>query len=160
MHLWPAAAQLGHVPCQLPWREAALTLGSAWSSLGLSQMCLHCPLGLWQPLAQGSVEGVCSEPGVSSQQPSRAPQDAQGSISTSLVLGTGVRANMSWARVKLCPGLPEELVHAAGCARCPVEQEVFLCTGCSCSVSADSCRLLVKFPELNYQLKIKVCIDK
>lgn len=22
------------------------------------------------------------------------------------------------------------------------------------------CRLLVKFPELNYQLKIKVCIDK
>lgn len=42
----------------------------------------------------------------------------------------------------------------------PVEQEQFLCTGCSCSVSADFCRLLVKFPELNYQLKIKVCIDK
>lgn len=60
----------------------------------------------------------------------------------------------------VCAGLPEELVHTAGCARCHVEQEQFLCTGYSSSVSTDSCRLLVKFPELNYQLKIKVCIDK
>lgn len=67
---------------------------------------------------------------------------------------------MSQACVKVCPGPPEELIHTAGCARCPVEKEQFLCTARSCSVSADSCRLLVKFPELNYQLKIKVCIDK
>lgn len=96
-------------PCSLP---ACMEGGCSDTRLCLELPCCFPPVPPWQPLARSSVEDVCSEPGVGSQQPKPAPQDAQGSISTSLVLGTGARANMS----QVCPGPPEELVHSAGCA--------------------------------------------
>lgn len=72
----------------------------------------------------------------------------------------------------LCPGGLVGVNDAACCGMCAA----LLCIQLFCAVFISSCsrvvmlvltvclltlsRLLVKFPELNYQLKIKVCIDK
>lgn len=100
----------------------------------------------------------------------------------------GVRANMSQGCMQMGSGMPWELGNAASpwalwcepwccllgdahstAVHPGVLQSVpdaVLNWSCLCVQDAHTlplltiCRLLVKFPELNYQLKIKVCIDK
>lgn len=52
---WPAASQLSHVPCQALRRGAAPTPRSAWSFFTSSQLCPHCPHGMWQQLGAWKV---------------------------------------------------------------------------------------------------------
>lgn len=65
------------------------------------QLCLHGSLWpgiVWSMFVQSSAVG--------SQQHKRASGDAQGSISTSLALGTGARADVSQAHVWCAQGCP------------------------------------------------------
>lgn len=114
---WPAASQLAHVSCQPPQRAAAPTPGSAWRLFTISQLCPRCPLGVWQHLAAEERGGclvradTCLVWAVTAQ--TGLPRWAQESISTSIALGTGVRADMSQPCTQAGSGVPEELGNAA-----------------------------------------------